>query len=89
MVPPSQRTKARFMNLGDLVRWASETLAVLRQPPAVVLDMSPASGWKRNSAGCVIMKKPVPVWSQMQLVIDSGKRFRASPTATTKAQPPT
>jgi hypothetical protein len=32
LVPPSQRSKARFMNLGDLVKWGSETLALLDDP---------------------------------------------------------
>jgi hypothetical protein len=32
MVPPSQRSKARFMNLGDLVKWGWETLALLDEP---------------------------------------------------------
>lgn len=70
LVPPSQRTKARFMNLGDLVRWARETLAVVQQPPAVVLEhltrerLEEKFGWLRD------YEEPVRVWSQMQLVID-------------------
>jgi hypothetical protein len=32
LVPPSQRAKARFMNLGELVRWGRQTLAVLEDP---------------------------------------------------------
>jgi hypothetical protein len=75
LVPPSQRTKARFMNLGNLVRWASETLAVLRQPPAVVLEhvtrerLEEKFGWLRD------YEEPVRVWSQMQLVIDRVNDF--------------
>jgi hypothetical protein len=70
LVPPSQRSKARFMNLGDLVRWARETLAVVQQPPAVVLKhvtperLEEKFGWLRD------YEEPVQVWSQMQLVID-------------------
>jgi hypothetical protein len=75
LVPPSQRTKARFMNLGDLVRWARETLAVLQQPPAVVLEhvtrerLEEKFGWLRD------YEEPVRVWSQMQLVIDMVNDF--------------
>ena len=79
LVPPSQRSKARFMNLGNLVRWARETLAVLQQPPAVVLEhvtrerLEEKFGWLRD------YEEPV-----RRLVADAtghrqGKRFRASP----------
>ncbi len=32
LVPPSQRSKSRFMNLGELVRWGRQTLALLDDP---------------------------------------------------------
>ena len=32
LVPPSQRSKARFMNVGKLVDWGAETLALLDDP---------------------------------------------------------
>jgi hypothetical protein len=32
LVPPSQRSKSRFMNLGGLVRWGQRTLALLDDP---------------------------------------------------------
>jgi len=32
LAPPSQRSKARFMNLGDLVKWGRQTLALLDDP---------------------------------------------------------
>jgi hypothetical protein len=32
LVPPSQRSKSRFMNLGELVNWGSQTLALLDEP---------------------------------------------------------
>ena len=70
LVPPSQRRKARFMNLGDLIRWASETLAILRElPPVVLKHVTPERleekfGWLRD------YEEPLRVWSQMQQVID-------------------
>ncbi len=36
LVPPSQRVKARFMNLADLIRWGRETLTVIEELPPVV-----------------------------------------------------
>jgi hypothetical protein len=32
LVPPSQRSKSRFMNLGELVSWGRQTLALLDDP---------------------------------------------------------
>jgi hypothetical protein len=41
LVPPSQRSKARFMNLGELVRWGRETLELLDDPaPLLGLGLS-------------------------------------------------
>jgi hypothetical protein len=70
LVPPSQRRKARFMNLGDLIRWASETLAIVRELPPVVLKhvtrerLEEKLGWLRD------YEEPLRAWSQMQQVID-------------------
>jgi hypothetical protein len=41
LAPPSQRSKARFMNLGDLVKWGRQTLALLDDPsPLQRLELS-------------------------------------------------
>jgi hypothetical protein len=37
LVPPGQRSKARYMNLERLLNWACKTMAVLDQRPAAVL----------------------------------------------------
>ena len=36
LVPPSQRSKARFMNLGGLVEWGRKTLALVDDPSRLV-----------------------------------------------------
>jgi hypothetical protein len=70
LMPPSQRSKARFMNLGELIRWACETSAIVQDPPAVVLEhvtrerLEEKFGWLRD------YEEPLRVWSQMQQVID-------------------
>jgi len=75
LVPPSQRSKARFMNLGVLIKWGLETLAVVEQPPAVVVlwitgeRLEQKLGWLRE------FKKPLGDWSQMQQVIDAVEDF--------------
>lgn len=37
LMPPRQRTKARYMNLQRLLQWARTRLDILEEPPAVVL----------------------------------------------------
>ncbi len=75
LVPPSQRVKARFMNLSDLIRWGRETLMVIEELPPVVLSlMTPERleekfGWLRG------YKEPLRDWSEMQQVIDVTEDF--------------
>jgi len=70
LVPPSQRSKARFMNLGVLIKWGQETLAVVERPPSEVLRhitperLEKKFGWLRD------YQEPLCDWSQMQQVID-------------------
>ena len=67
LVPPSQRSKSRFMNLGELVRWGRQTLALLDDPCR--LERLPESselvreklGWLaeyRESLGMVGLPRP-------------------------------
>jgi len=70
LVPPSQRSKARFMNLGVLIKWARETLTMIERPPLEVLRhitlerLEEKFGWLRD------YKEPLGDWSQLQNVID-------------------
>jgi hypothetical protein len=71
LVPPSQRSKARFMNLGNLIGWGQKTLTLLDAPPAVVREQcSPERleeklGWLRE------YRQELTEWSNMQAVIDT------------------
>jgi hypothetical protein len=40
LTPPSQRSKARFMNLGDQLRWAKKSLTILDDPSRVSKHIS-------------------------------------------------
>jgi hypothetical protein len=57
LTPPRQRSKARFLNLGPLLSWATKTLAVLDQRPAVVQQSATDErveakfGWLREYRG--------------------------------------
>jgi len=70
LVPPSQRSKARFMNLGPLIKWAQVALATIERPPSEVLRhvaperLEEKLGWLRE------YRKPLRDWSEMQQMID-------------------
>jgi hypothetical protein len=70
LVPPSQRSKARFMNLGTLIAWGAKTLAIVDNPGPEVLQYSTRErleeklGWLRQ------FREPLRAWSEMELTID-------------------
>ena len=70
-MPPSLRSKARYMNLKPLVNWAEETLWILDQQPKEVLQyVSPARleeklGWLRD------YREDIRGWSEYQRVINT------------------
>jgi hypothetical protein len=70
LVPPSQRSKARFMNLGTLIAWGAKTLAIVNNPGPEVLQHSTRErleeklGWLRQ------FREPLQSWSEMELTID-------------------
>src|SRR5262249_11787534 len=70
LVPPSQRSKARFMNLGPLIKWAEVALTAVERPPSEVLRhitperLEEKFGWLRE------YREPLRDWSEMQQVID-------------------
>jgi hypothetical protein len=70
LVPPSQRSKARFMNLGTLIAWGAKTLAIVDNPGPEVLQygtrerLAEKLGWLRQ------FREPLRVWSDMELTID-------------------
>jgi hypothetical protein len=54
LVPPSQRSKARYMNLGPLVQWGRRTLGIVEYPSQEVLQwcccprLEEKFGWLRD-----------------------------------------
>jgi Basic region leucine zipper len=75
LTPPSQRSKARFMNLGGLVDWGRKTLALVDDPS--VLERMKVSaervqaklGWLRE------FRAELEQWSAYQKVIDEALEF--------------
>jgi hypothetical protein len=70
LVPPGQRSKARFMNLGPLIAWGVKTLAIVDNPGPEVLKygtrerLEEKLGWLRQFRG------PLKGWSEMEQTID-------------------
>jgi hypothetical protein len=70
LVPPSQRSKARFMNLGTLIAWGARTLAIVDNPGPEVLQcgtrerLEEKLGWLRQ------FREPLRRWSELELTID-------------------
>lgn len=70
LVPPAQRSKARYMNLGSLLRWGLQTLRVLdEQPNALMRHGSPARleekfGWLRE------FRENLTQWSEYQDLLE-------------------
>jgi hypothetical protein len=68
--PPSQRVKARYMNLGPLIAWGVSTLAILDHPGPEVLNygtrerLEEKLGWLRS------FRESLKDWSEMKQTID-------------------
>ena len=75
LIPPSQRAKARYMNLGPLIAWGVSTLAILDNPGPEVLShgtkerLEEKLGWLRQ------LREPLQVWSEMKQTIDMVLEF--------------
>jgi len=66
LMPPRQRSKARFMNLDSLLSWANRTLAALEQKPAAVLQYVRAERLEEKFAWLREYRSEVEQWSEFQ-----------------------
>lgn len=75
LVPPNQRAKARYMNLGPLISWGVKTLAIVDNPAPEVLQhgtrerLEEKLGWLRQ------FREPLTDWSEMEQTIDVAVDF--------------
>ena len=75
LVPPSQRSKARYMNLGPLLNWACKTLEVLDRRPAEVLAyctearLEEKFGWLRE------YREALCEWEEYQTLLDAAVEY--------------
>ena len=70
LVPPSQRSKARYMNLGSLLRWGRAILSVLDRRPETVLRHSTATRLEEKFGWLRAYRKDLAVWSEYQMILE-------------------
>jgi hypothetical protein len=70
LTPPSQRSKARFMNLGGLVGWGCKTLALVDDPSALEAMGVSAERVRAKLGWLLGFRAELADWSASQEVID-------------------
>jgi hypothetical protein len=75
LVPPSQRSKARYMNLGELVAWGIKTLAILDNPGPNVLQHGTVEALEQKLGWLRQFREGLTRWSQMEKTIDVAVDF--------------
>ena len=70
LVPPSQRSKARYMNLGSLLCWGRAILSVLERRPETVLRHSTATRLEEKFGWLRAYRKDLAVWSEYQMILE-------------------
>jgi len=75
LASPTQKVKARYMNLGPLIRWGEKMLRLVDTPASQRqkdLDLSRLDekfGWIRE------FRKPLVGWNELQTIIDQALRY--------------
>lgn len=75
LTPPSQRSKARFMNLGGLVEWGSKTLALVDDPSRLEALGASAERVRAKLGWLEGFRGELAEWSAYQEVIDGALDF--------------
>ena len=77
LAPPSQRSKARFMNLHELVTWGRKTLALIDDLPRLEKEPFQASRERvRDKLGWLVeFRQALAEWSQWHEVIEAALDF--------------
>lgn len=75
LVPPSQRSKARYMNLETLIRWGQGTLRLLENKPAAVLKFCTTERLEEKFGWLRVFRESLREWSEFVAVIESALDF--------------
>jgi hypothetical protein len=70
LVPPSPRSKGRYMNLGETIRWGKATLAILEDPGPEVLRYGTRERLQEKLGWLVAYRESLNHWSEMEQTID-------------------
>jgi len=70
LAPPGPKLKARYMNLGPLLRWAQCVLVILRTAPPVVTAHVRPERLKEKLGWIETFTEDLTQWSQWQQVVD-------------------
>jgi hypothetical protein len=75
LTPPSQRSKARFMNVDGLVDWGIETLALVNDPSGMIKLGISAELMKAKLGWLEDFREELAEWSACMAVIDKSLDF--------------
>jgi hypothetical protein len=75
LAPPSQRSKARFMNVGGLVEWGRKTLALVDDPSGLEPLGISAERVRAKLGWLEVFREALGEWSAYQEVIDGTLDF--------------
>ena len=79
LTPPSQRSKARFMNVGGLVEWGRKTLALVDDPSGLERLGVTAERVQAKLGWLVEYREELAEWSAYQRGDRRGAGLRAAP----------
>jgi hypothetical protein len=75
LTPPSQRSKARVMNVGVLVEWGRKTLALVDDPSGLVGSGVTVERLQSKLGWLVEYREDLKKWSAFQQMIDGALNF--------------
>ena len=78
LAPPTQRRKARYMNVDSLIRWGTKVLAYLAQPrqpgaeQVTAAQLVAAYGWAED------FRAPLQDWDELRQIVDTPEQWVSS-----------
>ena len=75
LAPPTQRRKARYMNVDILMRWGTKALAYLAQPhrpeaqPVTAEQLAAAYGWLQD------FRAPLQDWAELRHIVETTEHW--------------
>lgn len=75
LIPPTPKSKSRFMNLAPSLQWAVNMLAVLQQPPPVVTERVTPERLDEKFGWMPEFKAEVAEWAEWQQVVNIAVEF--------------